>query len=162
MVAALIVISILLVAYIIYAYMKSNQGNSATVFSPQGGKGIPSSARSSAASAADDEEATRVRVVGPRLVRVMGGLRVGDEMPMTTPFTIGRGQSCTYTFHDAEMSSSHAEFRLDGSQPIVIDMGSTNGTFVNDQKIDANSAFPLKDGDQVKLGTMFFLFKQVQ
>ena len=51
---------------------------------------------------------------------------------------------------DPEVSRRHAALRLTGAGPAVEDFGSTNGTFVNDQRIEG--VVQLNDGDVVRFG----------
>ncbi len=158
MVVLLVVLLVLLIGFIAYTVLSPKSNASSTAASPQ----TRSKPSAPAASASDDEEATRVRVAGPRLVRTMGGLKVGDEMQISGFVTIGRGQEATFRFNDAELSGVHAEFRLDAGLPIVTDLGSTNGTFVNGERIGAHSSVPLKEGDQIKLGSTVLIYKLAQ
>ena len=157
MIVALAFAIVLLVGFIVYTVYASKPK---PVASPS--KTTSRQATTAASSPDDDEEATRVRVAGPRLIRTMGGLKVGDEMPINGFLTIGRGGNSTIRFNDAEMSTNHAEFRVEADKAMVIDLGSTNGTFLNSKRLDANQATPLNDGDQIKVGTTIFLFKQFQ
>jgi pSer/pThr/pTyr-binding forkhead associated (FHA) protein len=163
MIAALALVVVLLVGFIIYSLMSSKSKTSGSSGSAQY-KSTPraTTTSSSAASAPDDDEVTRVRVAGPRLIRTMGGLKVGDEMAINGVITIGRGGASTIKFNDAEMSSVHAEFRVEGDKAMVTDLGSTNGSFLNSARIDDHVSIPLNDGDQIKLGTTVFIFKQFQ
>ena len=161
MIALLIAVLVLLLGFIGYTIFASKGKATTPTATPQA-RPKSTAASSSPASAVEDEEATRVRVAGPRLVRTMGGLKVGDEMQISGVVTIGRGQSATFRFNDAELSSVHAEFRLDAGLPIVTDLGSTNGTFVNGERIEANSTVALKEGDQIKVGTTVLVYKLAQ
>ena len=51
---------------------------------------------------------------------------------------------------DAHLSRRHAEVRLTDAGVILLDLGSTNGTWLNDRRI--TDAEPLTDGDVVRLG----------
>jgi len=63
---------------------------------------------------------------------------------------LGRLGSSTIAFDDPDVSRSHAEIRPDGAGYQLVDLGSTNGTFVNGRAIDRHR---LDDGDRVRLGT---------
>lgn len=63
---------------------------------------------------------------------------------------IGRGQSSDITIDNPEISRQHAQFTREGASIVVGDLGSTNGTFVNGQRISGPT--PLKNGDIVELG----------
>ena len=64
--------------------------------------------------------------------------------------TIGRNPRLAFlVLHDPEVSSLHARVARDGGPPILIDANSTNGTFVNGERITHR---PLQPGDRVKIG----------
>jgi ABC-type multidrug transport system ATPase subunit/pSer/pThr/pTyr-binding forkhead associated (FHA) protein len=74
-------------------------------------------------------------------------------MPINKPIlTIGRdpGNDITLDASSAVVSRRHAEIRIQGGQFFVHDLGSFNGTLVNEQRITAPT--PLYDGDRVQLG----------
>ena len=68
---------------------------------------------------------------------------------------MGRDASNVVQLHDTEVSRQHAEIRrLDGGYRIV-DLRSSNGTFVNGQRVEQHR---LTSGDQVQLGGTLMLF----
>ncbi len=55
----------------------------------------------------------------------------------------------------ASISGRHAAFRAptdDSEQWSIIDLGSTNGTFLNDEKLASQKPTPIPDGDYLRLG----------
>jgi len=52
------------------------------------------------------------------------------------------------------VSRMHAAIRLFRNQILISDLGSSNGTSVNDTKLEPYSPHPLKNGDKVTLGRM--------
>lgn len=63
---------------------------------------------------------------------------------------IGRGAECNFPLDDEGISRKHAKvIVLPEGVTLVKDLGSTNGTYVNERKIDAH---PLEDGDRIRLG----------
>lgn len=69
---------------------------------------------------------------------------------------IGRESTNDIVVKDINVSRTHAELRLDrGSQWVLSDLGSTNGTFVNGRQITAER---LEDGDRVTFGMTNFVF----
>jgi len=91
---------------------------------------------------------------------VKNNQRVGDPIvlnPQTTPtFTIGRDRASNLPIDHASCSKQHATitFKTHGSTtvPQVTDLGSTNGTKLNDEELAANKPYPLKAGDTVVFG----------
>ncbi len=63
---------------------------------------------------------------------------------------LGRAPELTLSFADPGVSRRHARIVYDGARAWVEDLGSTNGTWVNDVSITAPTA--LTDGDCVRLG----------
>lgn len=68
---------------------------------------------------------------------------------------IGREASNTIQLHDQEVSRQHAEFHRAGKKYLLIDLDSSNGTFVNGTKVGQHE---LVSGDQVQMGTTLMLF----
>jgi predicted component of type VI protein secretion system len=64
--------------------------------------------------------------------------------------TIGRAAGCQISMDDTYMSQLHARISPTGSGLLIEDLGSTNGTYVNRQKVTA----PVigEPGDRVQLG----------
>jgi EAL domain-containing protein (putative c-di-GMP-specific phosphodiesterase class I) len=67
------------------------------------------------------------------LVHPGGGLSTIDLSPL--PFRIGRGHGLGLRLPAASVSREHAEFYLDGDHLRLRDLGSTNGTFLNRERI---------------------------
>ncbi|HVH47006.1 MAG TPA: GGDEF domain-containing protein [Labilithrix sp.] len=64
-------------------------------------------------------------------------------------FEIGRSSRSDLPIDQESISRHHARITFDGQRHVIEDLGSTNGTFVNDQN---RRRTPLADGDQVKVG----------
>ena len=71
--------------------------------------------------------------------------RVGPERQV-----IGRGTTADIVLHDAHLSRQHAEIWLTGEGAAVLDLGSTNGTWLNDRRL--TDVQWLADGDVLRLG----------
>ncbi|MBL8202968.1 MAG: FHA domain-containing protein [Blastocatellia bacterium] len=65
--------------------------------------------------------------------------------------TIGRGEQADVRLSDQGLSRVHASLNQDAARVWVLDEGSTNGTFVNGQRVPASGTV-LKNGDQISLG----------
>ena len=70
------------------------------------------------------------------------------------PFRIGRQRSLSLALKAKGISRLHAEINWDGSQLWLMDLDSTNGTFVNRQRAEERS--PLAHGDQVQFADLAF------
>jgi two-component system NtrC family sensor kinase len=70
-------------------------------------------------------------------------------------FPLGREAGNRIQLHDTEVSRHHAEIRRAGEQFVLSDLGSSNGTFVNNQRVERRE---LASGDQVQIGRTVMLF----
>jgi hypothetical protein len=76
---------------------------------------------------------------------------------LTTPVTmLGRGTDCDLRLVDPGVSRHHAELRMEDGQVVLVDLGSTNGTFVNGQPV---RRVVLTDGTRVTLGRTTLVFR---
>ena len=58
------------------------------------------------------------------------------------------------------VSRRHAQIAIDQRGAVVEDLGSKNGTYVNDRRVDGPT--PVVDGDQVRIGSLVFTFRTSQ
>ena len=65
--------------------------------------------------------------------------------------TFGRGSEADCRFEDDGLSRLHSTIYRDGERVWIVDENSTNGTFVNGEKVGA-SGTPLQNGDTIKIG----------
>ncbi len=71
-------------------------------------------------------------------------------------FTIGRARDCDLVVAHSSVSAHHAELHQTGSQYRIVDLSSTNGTFVNGVRLTSQT---LKEGDTVHLGPVALEFR---
>lgn len=69
---------------------------------------------------------------------------------LSASMTIGRAPECELRVDDTYASQQHARLFAKNNSWFVEDLGSTNGTFVNDQKLAAPAM--LQPGDEVRVG----------
>jgi hypothetical protein len=74
----------------------------------------------------------------------------GQGLPLAHYTTIGRRSDNTIVIDDSYISGAHAEVVFDNGDWWVIDLGSTNGTFVNGAPISARTK--VSEGDIVQFG----------
>lgn len=84
-------------------------------------------------------------------------LPTGDRVPLGEyVVTIGRSPDATIVLGDPNVSRRHAEIRPAGDGFAVVDLGSTNGTRVNGERIVERS---LRDRDEVVFGNTVTYFE---
>lgn len=67
---------------------------------------------------------------------VIAGAQVGTVFPITTPrIYLGRGSTMDIQVQDPEVSRRHAMIEIRGDNVTLVDMGATNGSFVEGQRI---------------------------
>ena len=72
---------------------------------------------------------------------------------------LGRATSNDVTIDNATISRQHAVIKLEQNEFRIYDLGSSNGTFVNDQRVV--EPVVLQDGDNVRLGEVAFIYKEI-
>ena len=86
---------------------------------------------------------------------VAGGKQAGKEIPVPGPkFLIGRAEDCQLRPQSDLVSRHHCAIVLAEGEVSIKDLGSRNGTFVNDQRVEAERV--LKTGDKLKVGPLEF------
>lgn len=92
---------------------------------------------------------------GFRNARLVSG--DGRTHPLSMGSTvIGRGDQATLRLPDVGISRRHARIDFDGAQVVLTDLGSTNGSMVNGQRV---SAVALNPGDMIQIGTTTLTFR---
>jgi hypothetical protein len=79
----------------------------------------------------------------------------------STNLTIGRSPDNQLVVNDAQASSHHAQISPNGQGYILTDVGSTNGTFVNEQRLVPNSPRLLNAGDVIRIGSTNFTYEVI-
>ncbi len=74
------------------------------------------------------------------------------------PFTIGRDEGCNLTLESKWVSMHHAEINTTGGLLWIRDLGSTNGTFVNQRPIQKSEL--IEPGDIIRFGKSDFCVKR--
>jgi pSer/pThr/pTyr-binding forkhead associated (FHA) protein len=84
------------------------------------------------------------------ILEVVEGDEAGRQEQLAGALEIGRDPSVTLALEDPEMSRRHARISPQGGEAVVEDLGSTNGTFVNDQPVEG--ARSIGPGDRIRVG----------
>ncbi|WP_062070586.1 FHA domain-containing protein FhaB/FipA [Demequina sediminicola] len=82
---------------------------------------------------------------------VISGPLKGTTIPLgTAPILIGRSPTCTLVIDDDYCSAKHCRIFPENDEWRIEDLGSTNGTFLDNQRV--SDPMPFKRGDSVRLG----------
>ena len=90
------------------------------------------------------------RSVSQVTLAIVEGRDAGQQFPLTGTMLIGRDPSADLVIADSEVSTRHASFVLVDGGVAVEDLDSTNGTFVNGQRVTGSQQ--LQAGDRIQLG----------
>jgi hypothetical protein len=75
---------------------------------------------------------------------------------------VGRTRENDLPINDQSVSKLHAVLSISASDELLVaDTGSTNGTFINKERLAYGKAFPVKDGDMVTFGTVDVFFERI-
>lgn len=91
-------------------------------------------------------------------ITVVQGVREGSQFPLSqSAKKIGRDSQCEIHLSDSETSRNHAVVEVRGGHYWIRDLGSSNGTFVNDRKVEERRLY---HGDRIQIGKQTLLFFQ--
>ncbi len=86
------------------------------------------------------------------------GPQRGELFTLSPKTTIGTDPKCNVMLNDKFMSSKHAEIAAENGVWVLRDSGSTNGTYVNNRRVDRHE---LVDNDFIKFGSAMLKFKSL-
>lgn len=89
-------------------------------------------------------------------VVIISGDQAGAAYPLKDTVFMGRADSCTIVLKDAKTSRQHAQIQQHGDEFIIVDLSSSNGTFVNGQRIEEHV---LQNNDEIQIGDYILQFQ---
>jgi hypothetical protein len=101
---------------------------------------------------------------GPGSMQLLGwivplqGAQRGELFTLSPVTSVGTDPKCTLVLNDKFMSSKHAEIKAENGVWVLRDAGSTNGTYVNNRRVDRHE---LVDNDFIKFGSAMLKFKSL-
>lgn len=69
---------------------------------------------------------------------------------------IGRSTECNLRLASGQVSRQHCQLLIDDQRVAIVDLGSSNGTFLNGQQLTANVETPLPSGAELEIGPVKF------
>ncbi len=84
--------------------------------------------------------------------------RPGARCPLGGGITIGRSEAADISISDQFVSHMHARVTRRGAYHFVVDLGSTNGTFLNDRRIESDAQ--LKVHDSLRIGQSILRYEE--
>jgi two-component system, cell cycle response regulator len=100
----------------------------------------------------------RPKAAGKPVLVVISGPELGRKFDLASgEMDIGRDEEATFRIDSDLISRRHAAIQKFAGRFIVADMGSTNGTFVNDQRVKTHT---LVDGDQIRVGKVVLKYTE--
>jgi pSer/pThr/pTyr-binding forkhead associated (FHA) protein len=86
----------------------------------------------------------------PTVLTVTHGKQAGLVVPLAGGVLIGRAADCQLILDDDYVSTHHARISLSADGYQVDDLGSTNGSFLNNERLTATT--PFGPGDTLRIG----------
>lgn len=118
-------------------------------------RAAPSPSPAPSAAAVDEVGRTKVRMAVPRhILRGVSGSTFGKNFPVFGTMTVGRMGDCEIAIPSEEISRRHVRVQSLPEGLMVEDLGSSNGTFINGERVHKGI---LKPGDELRLDTLRFL-----
>jgi pSer/pThr/pTyr-binding forkhead associated (FHA) protein len=85
-----------------------------------------------------------------------GDVAAAPSISFDSPrLVIGRGEGCDLRLPDPSVSHRHASIRQRGSEYIIVDEGSTNGTFVGPVRLSPQAPRVVRSGDLIRVGRIW-------
>jgi pSer/pThr/pTyr-binding forkhead associated (FHA) protein len=89
------------------------------------------------------------------IVRAEGGTESRLTFDGTQRIVLGRGAGCDVRLPDPSVSQRHASLRAQGAEFVLMDEGSSNGTFVGDVRVAPRTSRIIRSGEHARLGRVW-------
>lgn len=124
---------------------------------PDSARMVPGAPLSDATGIHSAETVGGGNAVDPRLVVERApGHTPGMEYEIGAGAVLGRGDQAEIRLEDPYASGRHAQLSLQGGRVVLEDLGSTNGTYLNEEEVAGPQ--PLYQGDRVRIGDSEFTY----
>jgi hypothetical protein len=94
------------------------------------------------------------RDIGRKKTLDLRVIEINTKSPLSGRISIGRSPNNDIVLHSKLVSKSHASLHVAPTQKCcyLVDVGSTNGTFINSQQLTPHQEYRLADGDEISFG----------
>jgi len=108
-----------------------------------------------------NEGAGETSVLGGGAAGALVSTKNGQRVALNrSEFTIGKERrKVDFVIDNSSVSRAHAKIRVRGGEFFILDLGSTNGTYLNGAKLAPNQETKLNGGDKVKISDEEFEFQ---
>lgn len=90
----------------------------------------------------------------------MALLGLSGRITLEAPaYTLGSAPENQFVLNDPKVSPRHAFLQLQGQQYSIVDLGSIDGTYLNEQRLGSNAPVFLKHGDRIRIGNTIYVFE---
>ncbi len=104
----------------------------------------------------DTARLLKVTPLGQAILLVISGARLGARLVLgELPVEIGRAPTTALQLDVDSVSRQHLRIEWNGESHVAVDLGSTNGTYVNEQRATRQQ---LSDGDRVRVGKVLLKY----
>jgi len=112
----------------------------------------------------EQEESQEINTEKYQVSFILNGIEktINLQLKNGERLSVGRGKENDLTIDDSSVSKIHASLVLNkDNQLLVADTGSTNGTFINKERIAYGKAYTIKNNEKVTFGTIEVSFKNI-
>jgi hypothetical protein len=152
----------LIVLYLFLVWVVRSAGKDLRRMPGTGGRGASAASVVAPSVAAPSDATSMHRAVSsgePRLVVERApGHTPGMEYDIGPGAVLGRGDRAEIRLEDPFASSQHAKLSVQSGVVVLEDLGSTNGTYLNEELLGGPT--PLHEGDRVRIGDSEFTFQE--
>ena len=147
----LFVLKLCLLALLYLFFFRVVRAVWAELRTPSAAVGVPAGAAVGVPAGRKERKAqAKAAKARPQLVMVEPAEQAGRSYLLDNEASIGRAAGCQITLDDTYASQIHARVFLRDNQWLVEDLGSTNGTWLNRQKV--SGPMVLQRGDRLQIG----------
>lgn len=92
---------------------------------------------------------------------IQTGPKAGEQYELgSKPLVLGKDPASEITVPDTTMAARHARFENISGATFVADLESTNGTYLNGQRMSPGARYPLRPDDTLQIGSTIFKLKE--